>query len=155
MFLPKSILRNTLLFFAATIIFLPSSAYCNSEQTGINPYTQVWKTVYPPFEGEGSLVEGADIVGGHAFGAIGFIVGVPLGFVGGIVTQITNNDPDKGFDGVLQASSDSFSIVGKYIVGMPVYLIKKVTYYLPATLLENDITYNKRKKKDGSGKVRH
>ncbi len=120
-----------------------------------NSYTETWNTVHRPFKGEGPLVEGADIVGGNLFGSIGFIVGVPLGFIGAVVTQLTHDDPNKGYDSVLQASSDSFSVAGKYLLGLPVYAIKKVTYDLPLTLIETDITYNQRTKKDGFGKIRH
>ena len=120
-----------------------------------NNYTDTWNTVYRPFKGEGPLVEGADIVGGNLFGSIGFIVGVPLGFIGAAVTQLTHNDPNKGYDSVLQTSSDSFSVIGKYLFGLPVYTIKKIIYDLPLALIETDITYNQRTKKDGFGKIRH
>ncbi|OUS03235.1 hypothetical protein A9Q81_07560 [Gammaproteobacteria bacterium 42_54_T18] len=145
-------------YFIIISFFIGASSPAHSDVTETadnNGYSKTWNTVHRPFKGEGPLVEGADIVGGNLFGSIGLIVGVPLGFIGAVVTQLTHDDPNKGYDSVLQASSDSFSVVGKYLLGLPVYTIKKVTYDLPLTLIETDITYNQRTKKDGFGKIRH
>ncbi|OUR86741.1 hypothetical protein A9Q81_27885 [Gammaproteobacteria bacterium 42_54_T18] len=126
-----------------------------SKSIDSNSYSDTWNTVYQPFKDEGPLVEGADIVGGNLFGSIGLIVGIPLGFIGAAITQLTHDDPSKGYDSVLQTSSDSFSVAGKYLFGLPVYTVKKITYDLPLALIETDITYNQRTKKDGFSKIRH
>ncbi len=152
----KFIRKGSRVFVFYFSILMCTSAYSLSADESAEPgITDTWSTVYPPFKDEGALVEGADIVGGHILGSVGFVVGIPLGFVGGLVTQITHDDPNLGFDGTLQASSDGFSIVGKFLLGLPVYVVKKMTYDLPAALISTDITYNKRKRKDGSRKIRH
>ncbi|AUM12973.1 hypothetical protein [Ketobacter alkanivorans] len=132
----------------ALLVALPSQA---SEPASVAPhfyevpFTDTWNTTYAPFKNEGPLLDGADRVGSYIVGIPGMIISVPIGVVGAVFSQLTHNDFDKGFDASVNTVSSGFGIVGKYVVGTPVYLLKKVFYDAPKAVFtsESDPTNNK------------
>lgn len=121
-------------------------------------YTETWSTVYAPFEGEGPIVEGTEQIGGYLLGIPGLVISLPVGVVGAVVTQISDNDFDTGFDNSVNAVSSSFSIVGKYALGLPIYALKSVFYDLPVSAYEASVNSqsnsNKEERTHGPSKIR-
>lgn len=102
------------------------------------PFTDTWNTTYAPFKDEGPLLDGADRAGSYIVGIPGMIISVPIGVVGAVFSQLTYNDFDKGFDASVNTVSSGFGIVGKYVVGTPVYLLKKAFYDAPKAVFTSD-----------------
>lgn len=88
-------------------------------------FTEQWAIPYKPFDNEGVVVESADHAGAVLFGIPGIIVGIPVGLVSAPIGQIVSGEPEAAFDQGFKTTAKAFSITGKYVVGLPIYLLKK------------------------------
>lgn len=125
---------RTLAMGMLAVLMVASAQVTVAEPTEVQQdwqFVDFWFDPIPPFEEEGPIVEGADAVGGTTFGVVGTIIGIPIGVVAAPVGQIVASDPEAAFDQGLEKTATGFSAVGKYILGLPTFLVKKTLWDFP------------------------
>ena len=159
---PPSVAKQSILICLACIISLSANFAAAATETNTaentqafhqTPFIDTWNTPYEPFKDEGTFVESADTAGSYILGVPGMIISLPIGIGGALVTQLTQNDFDTGFDATVNTISSGFGVVGKYVLGLPAYALKSFFYNAPKSVLASE-SDGKKEKKHGSPKVR-
>lgn len=81
---------------------------------------------------DGPVVEVASAVGGVTGGAVGIVAGTVIGApVGAVVGTLVTGKPREGLTQGFWVPVNGLAHVGAYVIGGPVWLVKKIVYDAP------------------------
>ncbi|MGE0087707.1 MAG: hypothetical protein AB7S75_25125 [Desulfococcaceae bacterium] len=116
---------------AGCLPLIPNTAFAQAKT-----FPGIMDEAFPPFKGEGPVVEGAAKTGGMIGGTTaGVIAGFPLGIVGAVAGAPFDKQREGAYAGFM-IPTIAGQAVGQYTLGAATYLPKKILFDAPKAFFD-------------------